>query len=259
MAQPPPYTRTANLFTQFSTNYPTTPHSGVNLDADFNNIATTIAAILVNLALIQRDDGQVANASIGLDQLKPEAALGLGTPTTWAATTAYLKLNSVIHNGAWYWCNTAHTSQSTFAADSAKWTLVFDFNPFIASVALGTSTPLAAGLAAAGVTTLGARQDHVHPSPYVFTDSSNTDPLVVGQSTRVTAAVTKALPAMSVGQTLVVARDTAAGSVTVGLGPHTSIAGDPTGFDIDADKKIILFTCVSAGVIRARYIGDLDQ
>lgn len=42
---------------------------GHQLDAEFANLDITLTEILANLALIQRDDGAVANKTIGFDQL----------------------------------------------------------------------------------------------------------------------------------------------------------------------------------------------
>jgi len=76
MAQPPAYARSFS-FTDHSTNLPSTPQPGVRLDTEFNNLGTSISGIRTNLALIQRDDGALANASVGLDQLKPEVLVGM--------------------------------------------------------------------------------------------------------------------------------------------------------------------------------------
>jgi hypothetical protein len=76
MAQPPAYSRSFS-FTNQSTNFPTTPQPGLRLDTEFNNLATSIAGIRTNMALLQRDDGALANTSVGLDQLKAEVLVGM--------------------------------------------------------------------------------------------------------------------------------------------------------------------------------------
>ena len=58
MAQPTPYTRTTN-FTDYSTSNPSDPQQGTSLDAEFNDIKTTTDQIRSNLALLQRDDGDL--------------------------------------------------------------------------------------------------------------------------------------------------------------------------------------------------------
>src|SRR3546814_13865078 len=66
VAQPTPYTRQYD-FTDHSTNSPTTPQPGVHLDAAFNAVKLTTDQIRANLALIQRDDGKIANPSVPKD------------------------------------------------------------------------------------------------------------------------------------------------------------------------------------------------
>lgn len=123
--QPDPYTRQHN-FSDFSENYPATPHNGAWLDDEFNELLNVIDEVIDRAALIQRDDGQIANLSIGLDQLKPEIVLG--TPTDWVTATAYAAKAVVWEDDVLYVCNTAHTS-GVFATDlaAAKWTAYLDY------------------------------------------------------------------------------------------------------------------------------------
>ncbi len=126
MPQPPAYAVTTD-FSVWQSSNPTTPLQGTSIDTEFDNLATTIAAIRTNMALLQRDDGEQANASIVQDQLKTEIYAGINSPTAWAATTAYTKRDSVIDGTKWYYCNTAHTSGASLSADASKWTEIFDF------------------------------------------------------------------------------------------------------------------------------------
>lgn len=75
MAQPQAYNRTAD-FTQQTGDE--TNHAGLN--AEFDAAALSVNQLRDNLALIQRDDGQLANETVGLDQLKPEVRTGLPGP-----------------------------------------------------------------------------------------------------------------------------------------------------------------------------------
>lgn len=59
-------------FSDWQVIHPTQPLPGVNIDAEFQNGYNTTNLLIARLALIQRDDGGVANSSIGLEQLKPE-------------------------------------------------------------------------------------------------------------------------------------------------------------------------------------------
>lgn len=102
------------------------------LDAELANIASSIEQIIDNLGLIQRDDGEVANLSIGIDQLKTELSFGFNAATDWATATDYALRDSVWEAEALYYCTEAHTS-GTFADDLAagKWSLIMDLEPYI--------------------------------------------------------------------------------------------------------------------------------
>jgi hypothetical protein len=121
LAQPTPYTRAYN-FTNFQATSPSTPLPADQVDAEFNRIKTTFDQTLANIALIQRDDGKLANASVGLDQLAADAVSGINIAKPWATATAYTVGNIVFQSGSVYYCQTAHTS-GTFDTDLAagKW------------------------------------------------------------------------------------------------------------------------------------------
>lgn len=132
MPQPSAYTR-GYSFTDFAAGNPTTPPPGVKLDAEFNSIVATLAGVLANLVLIQRDDGKLANASVGFDTLSADVLLTLGsaagwTPKgAWLTATAYVVGNIVTNGTGTYVGVTAHTS-GVFATDLAagKWIKIFD-------------------------------------------------------------------------------------------------------------------------------------
>jgi hypothetical protein len=75
VSQPPPYSP-QHSFVSDSATVPNFP--GQALDVEFNNVKTTTDGIRTNLALIQRDDGQLANESVDLDQLTVAAKAQLG-------------------------------------------------------------------------------------------------------------------------------------------------------------------------------------
>lgn len=113
-------------FTDFSTNYPSTPHNGVWLDEEFDELKWVLDNTRDALEHVLRDDYQLKNLSVGLDQLKPEIVLG--TPTDWVTATDY-EIRDVVWNGSvLYVCNTDHTS-GTFATDLAAvyWTDYLDY------------------------------------------------------------------------------------------------------------------------------------
>jgi hypothetical protein len=69
MAYPPAYTRTFS-FTDYEVNFPGEPKPGDSLDTEYDNVSNALTATQNALALIQRADGQLANDSVGVDQLQ---------------------------------------------------------------------------------------------------------------------------------------------------------------------------------------------
>lgn len=137
MSQPPTYTRQSD-FSDHSTSQPTTPHVGVDLDSEYNAIKTTLDVVLSNIALLQRDDGEQANRTIGKVQLKEGIVIGVEPATDWLTATAYETNNLVWIGGSLYLANEDHTS-GVFATDltAGKWGLIFD---------LGAEVPVATGI-----------------------------------------------------------------------------------------------------------------
>ncbi len=120
-------------FTDFEVLNPGDPPRGVDLDAEFNSIEQALDETQDRLGLIQRDDGALRNDSVGLDQLKTEARIGVNTPTDWAPFTQYQVNDSVIvDGGAWYIALQSHVSSDDFAADEASglWQELIDLTPY---------------------------------------------------------------------------------------------------------------------------------
>jgi hypothetical protein len=69
MAYPPAYVR-AYSFTDFETLNPGEPKPGDKLDTEYDAVSNALTATQTNLALIQRADGELANESVGVDQLQ---------------------------------------------------------------------------------------------------------------------------------------------------------------------------------------------
>lgn len=132
MSQPTPYTRQAD-FTDWSEEHPGEPHQGVSMDAEFNAVAVTLAGMLANLLLIQRDDGALRNGSVGLSTLSSGVLALINTQTgivagAWATAITYVAGQNWVSEGTGtYVCATSHTS-GDFAADLAagKWLLIYD-------------------------------------------------------------------------------------------------------------------------------------
>lgn len=130
MAQPTPYNRLYN-FTDFQTVNPTTPLPATQVDNELNAVALTVGQLRGNIALIQRDDGALANQTVTTDSLSAGVlaliAQGEYNPLgAWATTTVYAIGDVVTFNAATYLALVAHTAAATFATDLAanKWLLI---------------------------------------------------------------------------------------------------------------------------------------
>lgn len=132
MSQPPAYTRQFD-FTDFASDYPTTPLPGVSADAEFDAVKDTLDVLLTNIALLQRDDGALKNQIVSIDSLTPAALVVLGASASWTikgawlTATAYVASDVVTESGATYVCAVAHTS-GTFSTDEASgyWVKIYD-------------------------------------------------------------------------------------------------------------------------------------
>lgn len=123
---PKPYDR-VNPFGSASSNNPSNPIQGTKLDAEFNAIEVSLDQTQARLAEIQRDDGALANYSVGPDQMTLEllAALtgGFYPRGAWQANTRYSLGDAVNYDGHLWAALVDHVSSASFAADlsSGKW------------------------------------------------------------------------------------------------------------------------------------------
>lgn len=132
MAQPPAYNR-QYAFIDFQQSNPSDPLPSDKIEVEYNAIKATLDAILANLALIQRDDGALANQSVGNDQLEISLRTGINPPTTWQTGTAYSVNDTVVYTttgrSELWLALTAHTS-GDFDVDSLTngyWRLLADW------------------------------------------------------------------------------------------------------------------------------------
>ena len=150
MTTAPNYTRVYN-FTNYQSANPASPLPGNEVDAELNAVKATTDAVNANLQLIQRSDGQIANAAVGYNQLQPAILTGINPPTQWSASNVtYEPGNTVFYGTQFYVCNTEHTSSilrppSTYAA----WTFLADFT----NVVVQPGTVVAASFAPSAVDT----------------------------------------------------------------------------------------------------------
>lgn len=192
MSAAPVYNRTSS-FTNLQALNPTGQPPGSNLDIEFNNAKTTLDALRTNAALIQNDDGTLANASVGLDQLSTEVTIGFAVPTAWATATAYVSspASTVFQSGKFYSCLASHTS-GVFATDLAavKWVLIADFT----TIAIGTAAQVAvtaSGLLTTNVqTSLEALDSGKAAASHTHTASATSDSTAAGRAMLTAADVT---------------------------------------------------------------------
>ena len=137
MSQPTQYDRLYNFVTYALAN-PSATYQPAYTDAEFNAIQLTLSETLINLSLIQRDDGALKNGVVTQDSFSTVVAALFATAGStirgaWVTATAYALKDVVTDGGVTYLCAVAHTS-GTFATDltAVKW------------VALGTGSSIAA-------------------------------------------------------------------------------------------------------------------
>jgi endosialidase-like protein len=120
MPAPPAYDRDYS-FTDWETTHPGEPKPGSALDTEFDDVSNALTATQDALALIQRDDGALANDSVGPDQLQDDVFNGIVDGITDEATaqadraTAQADLAAASATSA----NTANTNAQTAASNAA--------------------------------------------------------------------------------------------------------------------------------------------
>lgn len=152
MPQPPAYARSFS-FGDDEASDPSGHVPGGSLDAEFNAIAVTSAAILANLVKIQRDDGALKNTVVTLDSLSADVLIALGGGGSWLPRGAWVTLTQyavadVVQNGtATYVAAAVHVAAAVFADDYAagKWIKLFDSAGVIPSDGSVTTPKIADG------------------------------------------------------------------------------------------------------------------
>lgn len=123
MSQPDPYQRKYDL----------TNNDGQDLrsqlDVELDDVARCFLETLTNLALIQRDDGELANKSVGVEQLKAELIGGFNPPAPFQPYRPYAVSDSfVTDDGRWFIVNTAFTATNDVDDNLDDVSLVYDFS-----------------------------------------------------------------------------------------------------------------------------------
>lgn len=159
MASPIPYTR-GTSFTDAQTAAPTDPLSGPGVDGELDRLKITTDSIISALAQIQRDDGALANGSVGADQIAPGVYTGLQPATPWETGVDFVVNDTILYNDGLsiklYRAEIAHTS-GDFATDLASgyWIELADFTP----PAVAGTIPISQG--GTGATSASAARDNL--------------------------------------------------------------------------------------------------
>jgi|GEM_PF-5366756 len=134
MSQPTPYTITTDFSAEEAA--AASGRSTLNtakVDTEFTNLQTTIAQILANLAIIQRDDTALRDQIVTTHSLHPDVLALMNSTFTprgvWSTGVAYNQLDLVSNGGNTYVCLVAHTSAALFSTDLAanRW-MGFSYN-----------------------------------------------------------------------------------------------------------------------------------
>lgn len=223
MAQPTAYNRVYN-FTNFQTSAPTTPLPANQVDAEFNAVETTLDATLVNLALLQRDDGALANAVVTPDSLTLATRLLITSDWTprgdWLTATAYAVKDMVENAAVSYVCVTAHTS-GTFATDlsAGKW-MALGGSTSAATLAFTPAGSIAATTVQAAIEELDAEKQPLDAdltAIAALTSASDKVPYSTGLASWAMASLS------AYGRTLIDDADATAARTTLGLGTASTL------------------------------------
>src|SRR3954468_731125 len=107
MTQPTAYTQATDFSDELDSTQVPGDH-GQHLDVEFENLRATIAQILVNMAILQRDDTALANQSVHPDALSAATKLliagGWAPRGAWVTATAYAIGDMVTDSGTAYVC-----------------------------------------------------------------------------------------------------------------------------------------------------------
>lgn len=112
-------------FEGFQDTHPSTPLPGTQIDVELDGVAKSTAALTAFIQKFARADGRLANASVGVDQLAADFAIGFKAPTMWEPGIMYVLGDTVFEGAGFYTCTEPHTSGSAF--EPANWDLIVDF------------------------------------------------------------------------------------------------------------------------------------
>lgn len=123
MSQPTPYVKTTDFSDDEQVNVGGRSTVRTDrVDAELEAIELTLSQILVNLSLLQRDDGKIRDAFVELYNLSTSCRAAIGVDINprglWSTARTYAVGDLVDQTGVSYLCAIAHTS-GVFATDYA--------------------------------------------------------------------------------------------------------------------------------------------
>lgn len=218
MAQPPPYVP-ATSFVSYQAQQSWFP--GQQLDAEFNNISAIIGDIETDLALIQNDDGTLANGCVDLPQLSLAVQALIGDPTTLASIEA--SVNAIAASQAAAAASaTAAAGSATGAASSA--TTATTEAGIATTQATNAATSATTATTEAGIATTQAGNASTSASS-ASTSASTATTQAGNASTSATAAASSATAAAGSATTAqgyaAALSDTSTTSLAIGTGAKT--------------------------------------
>lgn len=232
---------------------PSAPLSGADLDVELENVELSLGETQQRLAMIQRDDGKLANNSVGPDQLSGITFTGVNAPDPWTTSTEYAPGDSYTTDDAkWYLVLVSHFSTSVSADAAAGYVkLLFDFSTAI-DASFATNAEVTAAVAAHALETTS----HGVSSPLVGTTDVQTltNKTIVAANNTITTAASGNLTSTSLNaalaelQTDIDTRATAA-----------ALASEVSDLETYADAGDAATLAAAEAYVEARAFWDVEE
>jgi len=142
MADPTSYLPSYS-FSGWQASNPARPLPAQRVDDELANVSRSINETIAGLKNVRRSDGQLANRSVGPDQLATSLNVGFTLRGIWAANTAYSTSDGSIHGNSFYRAKFAHTSVAGTRPDlsPATWEFLFSTSDISGAMAVATYDP----------------------------------------------------------------------------------------------------------------------
>lgn len=217
MAQPQPYNRSIDFTDRDGDD---TDHAGLN--AELDAAATSINQLRTNIKQIQRDDGQLANESVGADQLAPGAFDALQVSVNAAVQDAQDAAQSAL---------TSATTAQTAATEAGGYRAGIDAALTAAQLNAqdaAASAVSAAGSAATATTQAGTATTQAGIATTQASAAASSASAAAGSATTATTKAGEASASASAAAGSATTASTQAGIATTQAGTATTQAGIAT-------------------------------